>query len=127
MEQAELIRKAKYFATLVLNCTSLAELFLKDYESVLYKAGYESKQARKMEIKSNAKQAEKLRMSLKRLENALTDTMSEEHKDAFYEDIGFIHNILTLVIDRCGDNDSKRTQVQALLYNMKSELHLLDK
>lgn len=127
MEHKEIMRKAKYFATLILHCTSLAELFLKDYESVLYKAGYESKQARKMEIKSHAKQAEKLRISLKRLENSLNDTMSEEQKDAFYEDIGFLHQILTLVIDRCGDNDSKRTQVQALLYNMKSELHLLDK
>lgn len=128
MEQKEAFRKAKYFATLVLQCTSLSELFLKDYIVVLSKIGYESKQARKMEVNSNVRQAEKLRLSLMRLENSLTDTMkTEDLKDAFYDDIGFLHNIVTLIIDRCGDNDSKRTQVQALLYNMKSELHLLDK
>ena len=71
MEQKEAFRKAKYFATLVLQCTSLSELFLKDYIVVLSKIGYESKQARKMEINSNVRQAEKLRLSLMRLENSM--------------------------------------------------------
>ena len=56
--------KAKYFATLVLHCTSMAELFLKDYEAELYKQGSQSRQAIKMHIKQNARQAEMLSVNL---------------------------------------------------------------
>ena len=43
--------RAKYLATLVVQCTSLSELYLKDYEADLRKQGYESKQLTKKTYK----------------------------------------------------------------------------
>lgn len=117
--------RAKYLATLVLQCTSLAELYLKDYESDLRKQGYESRQIAKKMILDNARQAKSLRLQLKRVENMLTDKISEQHEDNFLEDVGFLHNMLLLLIDRCGDNEEKRIKAKAMIFNMKSELNML--
>lgn len=117
--------RAKYLATLVLQCTSLAELYLKDYEHDLRRQGSESKQATKKAILDNARQAEKLRLSLKRVENMLMDRTSENQKDDFLDDVGFLHNMILLLVDRCGDNEEKRTKAKAMIFNMKSELNML--
>ena len=111
------LERAKYFATLVLHCTSLAELFLKDYEAELYKQGSESRHAIKMQIKQNAKQAEMLRLNLKSIEQKLFGKLSEEQEDCFFEDTGFLHNVLLTAIDRCGDSELRRT---GMLKKMKS-------
>ena len=117
--------RAKYLATLVLHCTSLAELYLKDYESDLRKQGYESRQMAKKMILDNARQAKSLRLQLKSLENMLTDKISEQQEDNFLADVGFLHNMLLLLIDRCGDNEEKRIKAKAMIFNMKSELNML--
>ena len=109
--------KAKYFATLVLHCTSMAELFLKDYEAELYKQGSQSRQAIKMHIKQNARQAEMLRLNLKSIEQKLFGKLTEEQEDCFFEDTGFLHNVLLTAIDRCGDSELRRT---GMLKKMKS-------
>ena len=109
--------KAKYFATLVLHCTSIAELFLKDYEAELYKQGSQSRQAIKMHIKQNARQAEMLRLNLKSIEQKLFGKLTEEQEDCFFEDTGFLHNVLLTAIDRCGDSELRRT---GMLKKMKS-------
>ena len=109
--------KAKYFATLVLHCTSMAELFLKDYEAELYKQGSQSKQAIKMHIKQNARQAEMLRLNLKSIEQRLFGKLTEEQEDCFFDDTGFLHNVLLTAIDRCGDSELRRT---GMLKKMKS-------
>ena len=109
--------KAKYFATLVLHCTSMAELFLKDYEAELYKQGSQSRQAIKMHIKQNARQAEMLRLNLKSIEQKLFGKLTEEQEDYFFEDTGFLHNVLLTAIDRCGDSELRRT---GMLKKMKS-------
>ena len=109
--------KAKYFATLVLHCTSMAELFLKDYEAELYKQGSQSKQAIKMHIKQNARQAEMLRLNLKSIEQKLFGKLTEEQEDCFFDDTGFLHNVLLTAIDRCGDSELRRT---GMLKKMKS-------
>ena len=109
--------KAKYFATLVLHCTSMAELFLKDYEAELYKQGSQSRQAIKMQIKQNARQAEMLRLNLKSIEQKLFGKLTEEQEDCFFEDTGFLHNVLLTAIDRCGDSELRRT---GMLKKMKS-------
>ena len=70
--------RAKYLATLVVQCTSLSELYLKDYEADLRKQGYESKQLTKKLINDNANQAKKLRLQLKKVENMLLDQVNEE-------------------------------------------------
>jgi|GEM_PF-6514072 len=46
---------AKHLATLILQFTSLAELYTKDYEAELYKQGFESRQAAKKMIIDNAR------------------------------------------------------------------------
>ena len=109
--------KAKYFATLVLHCTSMAALFLKDYEAELYKQGSQSKQAIKMHIKQNARQAEMLRLNLKSIEQKLFGKLTEEQEDCFFDDTGFLHNVLLTAIDRCGDSELRRT---GMLKKMKS-------
>ena len=109
--------KAKYFATLVLHCTSMAELFLKDYEAELYKQGSQSKQAIKMHIKQNARQAEMLRLNLKSIEQKLFGKLTEEQEDCFFDDTGFLHNVLLTAIDRCGDSELRRN---GMLKKMKS-------
>lgn len=109
--------KAKYFATLVLHCTSMAELFLKDYEAELYKQGSQSRQAIKMQINNNARQAEMLRLNLKKIEQMLFGKLTEEQEDCFLDDTGFLHNVLLTAIDRCGDSELRRT---GMLKKMKS-------
>ena len=109
--------KAKYFATLVLHCTSMAELFLKDYEAELYKQGSQSRQAIKMQINNNARQAEMLRLNLKKIEQMLFGKLTEEQEDFFLDDTGFLHNVLLTAIDRCGDSELRRT---GMLKKMKS-------
>ena len=109
--------KAKYFATLVLHCTSMAELFVKDYEAELYKQGSESRQAIKMQINNNARQAEMLRLNLKKIEQMLFGKLTEEQEDFFLDDTGFLHNVLLTAIDRCGDSELRRT---GMLKKMKS-------
>lgn len=117
--------RAKYLATLVLQCTSLAELYLKDYEADLRKQGYETRQLAKKMILDNAQKAKSLRLQLKRVENKLTDKISEQQEDGFLEDVGFLHNMLLLLIDRCGDNEEKRIKAKAMIFNMGSELNIL--
>ena len=109
----------------MLHCTSLAELYLKDYEYDLRKQGYESRQMAKKMILDNARQARSLRLQLKRVENMLTDKISEQQEDNFLEDVGFLHNMLLLLIDRCGDNEEKRIKAKSMIFNMKSELNML--
>ena len=55
----------------------------------------------------------------------LTDKISEQQEDNFLEDVGFLHNMLLLLIDRCGDNEEKRIKAKAMIFNMKSELNML--
>ena len=117
--------RAKYLATLVVQCTSLSELYLKDYEADLRKQGYESKQLTKKLINDNANQAKKLRLQLKKVENMLLDQVNEEQEDSFLDDVGFLHNMILLLVDRCGDNDQKRLMAKSMIFNMKSELNVL--
>ena len=117
--------RAKYLATLVVQCTSLSELYLKDYEADLRKQGYESKQLTKKLINDNANQAKKLRLQLKKVENMLLDQVTEDQEDSFLEDVGFLHNMILLLVDRCGDNDQKRLMAKSMIFNMKSELNML--
>lgn len=117
--------RAKYLATLVVQCTSLSELYLKDYEADLRKQGYESKQLTKKLINDNANQAKKLRLQLKKVENMLLDQVNEEQEDSFLDDVGFLHNMILLLVDRCGDNDQKRLMAKSMIFNMKSELNML--
>lgn len=117
--------RAKYLATLVVQCTSLSELYLKDYEADLRKQGYESKQLTKKLINDNANQAKKLRLQLKKVENMLLDKVNEEQEDSFLDDVGFLHNMILLLVDRCGDNDQKRLMAKSMIFNMKSELNML--
>ena len=117
--------RAKYLATLVVQCTSLSELYLKDYEADLRKQGYESKQLTKKLINDNANQAKKLRQQLKKVENMLLDQVNEEQEDSFLDDVGFLHNMILLLVDRCGDNDQKRLMAKSMIFNMKSELNML--
>ena len=116
--------KAKYQATLVLQCTSLAELYLKDYEYEMYKQGYESKQLAKQLVNNNARKAEQLRKQLSLLEGKLTKQTNNAQQDAFLEDVGFLHEMIFLLTDRCGDNEQKRIMARAMIFNMKSELNL---
>lgn len=117
--------RAKYLATLVVQCTSLSELYLKDYEADLRKQGYESKQLTKKLINDNANQAKKLRLQLKKVENMLLDQVNEDQEDSFLDDVGFLHNMILLLVDRCGDNDQKRLMAKSMIFNMKSELNML--
>lgn len=117
--------RAKYLATLVVQCTSLSELYLKDYEADLRKQGYESKQLTKKLINDNANQAKKLRLQLKKVENMLLDQVTEDQEDSFLEDVGFLHNMILLLVDRCGDNEQKRLMAKSMIFNMKSELNML--
>lgn len=116
--------KAKYLATLILQCSSLAELYLKDYEAEMRKQGYESKQRAKQLILANADNARRLMSSLQYLEKQLTVKINEEQEDCFLDDVGFLHNMLLLLIDRCGDNEQKRLLARASIFNIKSELNL---
>ena len=116
--------KAKYLATLILQCSSLAELYLKDYEFEMRKQGYESKQKAKQLILANADNARRLMSSLQFLEKQLTVKINEEQQDNFLDDVGFLHNMILLLYDRCGDNEQKRTVAKAMIFNMKSELNL---
>lgn len=119
--------KAKYFATLVLHCTSMAELFLKDYEAELYKQGSQSKQAIKMHIKQNARQAEMLRLNLKSIEQRLFGKLTEEQEDCFFDDTGFLHNVLLSAIDRAGDSEMRREQIlKKIKSSYKSQLGLVE-
>lgn len=118
-------KKAKYQATLVLQFTSLAELYLKDYEAELYKQGYKSKQMAKKRILDNARAAERLRLNCLSIEQELTAKTNENQMDDFLGDIGFMHNMFLLLIDRCGSSEQKRTMAHAAIYNMKSELNIL--
>ena len=117
--------RAKYLATLVLQCTSLSELYLKDYEADLRKQGYESKQLTKKLIIDNANQAKKLRLQLKKVENMLLDKVTDDQEDNFLEDVGFLHNMILLLVDRCGDNEQKRLIAKSMIFNIKSELNML--
>ena len=117
--------RAKYLATLVVQCTSLSELYLKDYEADLRKQGYESKQLTKKLINDNANQAKKLRLQLKKVENMLLDQVTEDQEDSFLDDVGFLHNMILLLVDRCGDNEQKRLMAKSMIFNMKSELNML--
>ena len=117
--------KAKYYATFVLQCTSLAELFLKDYENELRTQGYASRQRAKQMILNNAKDAKRLMASLSSIERQLTSKTNEHEQDCFLDDVGFLHNMLLLIMDRCGDNEEKRIKARAMIFNMKSELKLL--
>ena len=119
--------KAKYFATLVLHCTSMAELFLKDYEAELYKQGSQSRQAIKMHIKQNARQAEMLRLNLKSIEQKLFGKLTEEQEDCFFEDTGFLHNVLLTAIDRCSDSELRRTgMLKKMKSAYKSKLNIIE-
>ena len=109
---------------LILQCSSLAELYLKDYEAELYTQGFQTKFLTKKRIKDNAKQAESLRLQLITLEQDLTVKTNDIQKDGFLEDVGFLHNIITLINDRCGNNDEKREKVLKYLSEMESELKL---
>ena len=82
MNQQQNFDKAKYLATLILQCSSLAELYVKDYEAELYKQGSQSRQAAKKMITDNAKMARSLRLSLSRLENILKDKLTDELIDS---------------------------------------------
>ena len=121
------LERAKYFATLVLHCTSLAELFLKDYEAELYKQGSESRHAIKMQIKQNAEKAEMLRLKLKSIEQKLFGKLSEKQEDCFFEDTGFLHNVLLSAIDRAGDSEMRREQIlKKIKSSYKSQLGLVE-
>lgn len=115
---------AKHLATLVLQFTSLAELYTKDYEAELYKQGFESRQAAKKMITDNARVAHSLHLSLMRLENTLLQKISEAEQDDFLDDVGFLHEMCLLITDRCGANETKRTMVRAAIFNIKSELNI---
>ena len=114
----ENLNSAKYLATLVLQLTSLAELFLKDYEAELYKAGFESKQAAKMRIKQNAELAKKLRLNLKSIELDLTGKCSEEQEDAFLDDVGFLHNLILKAYSVAGERDNRRKRILKTMDNL---------
>lgn len=98
---------------------------MKDYEAELYKQGYATKQLAKKKIKDNARQAECLRLQLSSLEGELTSTTNETQKDSFLEDVGFLHNLIVLTIDRCGDNEKKRARVIKYISAIKTELDIL--
>ena len=121
----ENLDSAKYLATLVLQLTSLAELFLKDYEAQLYKAGYESKQAAKMRIKQNADLARKLRLNLKSIELELTGKCSEEQADAFLDDVGFLYNLILKAYSVAGEKDNRRKRILKTVDNLYPKKMLL--
>ena len=55
----------------------------------------------------------------------LLDQVTEDQEDSFLEDVGFLHNMILLLVDRCGDNDQKRLMAKSMIFNMKSELNML--
>ena len=107
----ENIEKAAYLSTIIMQCTSLAEMLLKDYEAYLLKAGYQSKQAAKQRIKQNAELAKKLRLNLKSIELEMTGKINESQVDAFLDDVGFLNALVTRSYRMVGDSELRRSKL----------------
>lgn len=103
--------QAKVYATLILQCTSLAEMYLKDYQHELRKQGYESKQKAKAMIKGNLELSEKLRLSLRKLEFELLNKTNDEQQDNFLEDVGFLHSLISKATAICLHDIPKRDEI----------------
>ena len=73
----EKIEKAKLYATMVMQTTSLAELFLKDYERILLGLRFSTKRDVKQKVSMNAEKAAQLGIGLRTIEKTLTDNKNQ--------------------------------------------------
>lgn len=111
MTNEEKIEKAKLYATMVMQTTSLAELFLKDYERILLDLRFSTKQDVKQKVSMNAEKASQLGTGLRTIEKALTGIMNEAQHDSFLDDVGFLHNLIISSYEMCYDSEPRRAKI----------------
>lgn len=88
--------------------------------------GFKSRQLAKKMINDNAKDAKRLKINLAHLEGKLLNKITDDQQDDFLDDVAFLHKMLKLVVDRCGDNETKRQQAYSMIFNsFKSELNIM--
>jgi hypothetical protein len=105
------MEKAKEYATLILQCTSLAELFLKDYHAEMYKHQHTVNHRTKFMISRNLELSKKLQIQLSTIEKALVGKCNDEQMDAFLDDVGFLHQLIVKSYEVAGDSELRRKKV----------------
>ena len=107
----EKIEKAKLYATMVMQTTSLAELFLKDYERILLGLIFSTKRDVKQKVSMNAEKAAQLGIGLRTIEKTLTGIMNDAQHDSFLDDVGFLHNLIISSYEMCFDSEQRRESI----------------
>jgi len=116
-QEVKIETKAKYLATLILQSTSLADLFLRDYSHEVNKLHQSVNGSAKFRVKNNLELAKKLSNSISSIECDLNKKINDKQEDHFLDDVGFLYKLIVLVYSQVGDSDLRRSKVLKLIEN----------
>lgn len=110
----ENLERAALLATMIIQSTSVAVLFLRDYQAVLNDLGRDTRHEAKRMVTNNAEKAISLMVSLEKIEKSMIKTITsvnEEHEDHFLNDVGFMYNLMISAYEMCHDSEQRRDSI----------------
>ena len=121
MTAKERIERAGYNNGLVFIMLSVAKLIAKDVEDDLRTLGMEYNNTEKWLINQAANKQKEVYDRISVLETTLFNSKPE---DDILDDVGYVYDMMNLLLDRVGSNEQKMIQARALIFNIKSELNI---